>query len=231
MRAADLDHAIELQNTPAYGLTAGLQALDPVEIEHWRGRAEAGNLYVNRTITGAIVGRQPFGGWKRSVVGPGAKAGGPNYVASLGRRPTGESGPASYRRAWQEMARPSDPTGLRAEANVFRYRPLRRVALIGTERSGSARAAASAAGVEVVEVDDPSQMPGGGFDKLRILAPASDALLRAAHASGVWVDTAPVAADPRAELLRWVREQAVSESRHRHGHVTGRRPGLLPPPG
>ena len=42
-----------------------------------------GNAYVNRHITGAIVGRQPFGGWKRSVVGPGAKAGGPNYVLQL----------------------------------------------------------------------------------------------------------------------------------------------------
>ena len=44
---------------------------------------EAGNLYVNRPITGAIVGRQPFGGWKASSVGPGAKAGGPNYVLQL----------------------------------------------------------------------------------------------------------------------------------------------------
>ena len=40
---------------------------------------------MNRAITGAVVQRQPFGGWKRSVVGPGAKAGGPNYVAQLGR--------------------------------------------------------------------------------------------------------------------------------------------------
>ena len=46
---------------------------------------EAGNLYVNRPITGAIVGRQPFGGWKASSVGPGAKAGGPNYVLQLAR--------------------------------------------------------------------------------------------------------------------------------------------------
>jgi RHH-type proline utilization regulon transcriptional repressor/proline dehydrogenase/delta 1-pyrroline-5-carboxylate dehydrogenase len=45
---------------------------------------QAGNLYVNRGITGAIVQRQPFGGWKRSSVGPGAKAGGPNYLIGLG---------------------------------------------------------------------------------------------------------------------------------------------------
>src|SRR5262249_14147255 len=46
-------------------------------------RIGAGNLYVNRPITGAIVRRQPFGGWKQSVFGPGAKAGGPNYVLQL----------------------------------------------------------------------------------------------------------------------------------------------------
>jgi RHH-type proline utilization regulon transcriptional repressor/proline dehydrogenase/delta 1-pyrroline-5-carboxylate dehydrogenase len=44
-----------------------------------------GNAYVCRSITGAIVRRQPFGGWKRSCFGPGAKAGGPNYVAQFSR--------------------------------------------------------------------------------------------------------------------------------------------------
>jgi RHH-type proline utilization regulon transcriptional repressor/proline dehydrogenase/delta 1-pyrroline-5-carboxylate dehydrogenase len=45
---------------------------------------QAGNLYVNRGITGAVVRRQPFGGWKRSTVGASAKAGGPNYLLTLG---------------------------------------------------------------------------------------------------------------------------------------------------
>src|SRR5699024_7545321 len=54
-------------------------------IAQWRESVEVGNAYVNRTITGAIVRRQPFGGWKNSSVGPGAKAGGPNYVAQLGQ--------------------------------------------------------------------------------------------------------------------------------------------------
>jgi len=55
------------------------------EIARWVAGIDAGNLYVNRPITGAIVGRQPFGGWKASSVGPGAKAGGPNYVLQLAR--------------------------------------------------------------------------------------------------------------------------------------------------
>jgi RHH-type proline utilization regulon transcriptional repressor/proline dehydrogenase/delta 1-pyrroline-5-carboxylate dehydrogenase len=84
MTAATLDEAIELQNAVAYGLTAGIHSLDPAEVGQWLETVEAGNLYVNRGITGAIVRRQPFGGWKRSTVGTGAKAGGPNYVMTLG---------------------------------------------------------------------------------------------------------------------------------------------------
>ena len=84
MRADTLEEAIELQNTPAYGLTAGIHSLDSEEIATWIDTVQAGNLYVNRGITGAIVRRQPFGGWKRSTVGTSAKAGGPNYLATLG---------------------------------------------------------------------------------------------------------------------------------------------------
>lgn len=84
MRAATLDEAIALQNATGFGLTAGLHSLDSAEIAHWVDSVQAGNLYVNRSITGAIVQRQPFGGWKRSAVGPGAKAGGPNYLFALG---------------------------------------------------------------------------------------------------------------------------------------------------
>jgi RHH-type proline utilization regulon transcriptional repressor/proline dehydrogenase/delta 1-pyrroline-5-carboxylate dehydrogenase len=83
--ADDLAQAIEIQNSTAFGLTGGLWSLDPRHHRIWLERVDVGNAYVNRAITGAIVGRQPFGGWKRSVVGPGAKAGGPNYVAQLRR--------------------------------------------------------------------------------------------------------------------------------------------------
>lgn len=84
MTARNLDEAIELVNAIEYGLTSGLHSLDSSEIESWLDRVEAGNLYVNRGTTGAIVQRQPFGGWKKSAVGNGSKAGGPNYVFGLG---------------------------------------------------------------------------------------------------------------------------------------------------
>jgi RHH-type proline utilization regulon transcriptional repressor/proline dehydrogenase/delta 1-pyrroline-5-carboxylate dehydrogenase len=84
MTARTLDDAIRYQNAIEYGLTAGLHSLDSDELAHWLDTVEAGNLYVNRGITGAIVRRQPFGGWKRSSVGAGTKAGGPNYLIGLG---------------------------------------------------------------------------------------------------------------------------------------------------
>jgi RHH-type proline utilization regulon transcriptional repressor/proline dehydrogenase/delta 1-pyrroline-5-carboxylate dehydrogenase len=80
MRAKNLNHAIHLANGTPYGLTSGLQSLDEREQKEWLQKIEAGNLYINRSITGAIVRRQPFGGFKGSGFGPGAKAGGPNYV-------------------------------------------------------------------------------------------------------------------------------------------------------
>ncbi|MFZ2964151.1 MAG: aldehyde dehydrogenase family protein, partial [Rhodoglobus sp.] len=96
MTAPTLDEAIQLQNAVDYGLTAGIHSLDATEVAHWLETVQAGNLYVNRGITGAIVRRQPFGGWKRSSVGTGTKAGGPNTLLSLGtwlpveREPVGD---------------------------------------------------------------------------------------------------------------------------------------------
>ncbi len=83
MTAATLDEAIELVNAIDYGLTSGLHSLDEDEVARWLARVEAGNVYVNRGTTGAIVQRQPFGGWKKAAVGAGTKAGGPSYLIGL----------------------------------------------------------------------------------------------------------------------------------------------------
>ncbi len=157
MTAATLEEAIAIQNQIEYGLTAGLHSLNPEELGTWLDTIQAGNLYVNRGITGAIVQRQPFGGWKKSAVGAGTKAGGPNYLAGLGDWVSAEASStatvanagvrrimnaaagalqpaelewlqrslASDARAWaDEFGTAKDVSGLSAERNIFRYRPL-----------------------------------------------------------------------------------------------------------
>ena len=83
MRFTKLSEAIALVNATGYGLTSGLESLDEREQTEWREGLRAGNLYINRPTTGAIVLRQPFGGMGKSCFGPGMKAGGPNYMAQL----------------------------------------------------------------------------------------------------------------------------------------------------
>jgi len=80
MCAKDLKHAIEIVNATGYGLTSGIESLDEREVAYWRKHLKAGNLYINRGTTGAIVLRQPFGGMGKSAIGAGRKAGVHNYV-------------------------------------------------------------------------------------------------------------------------------------------------------
>ncbi|WP_248703522.1 bifunctional proline dehydrogenase/L-glutamate gamma-semialdehyde dehydrogenase [Curtobacterium sp. MWU13-2055] len=150
MTADTLDEAIDIVNEVDYGLTSGLHSLDPAEIGTWLGRIQAGNLYVNRGITGAIVRRQPFGGWKKSAVGAGTKAGGLNYLLGLGSwapaLSTAASVPsapvsafvraagvtsevldrslASDEQAWSTLfGTATDVSALSAERNIARYLP------------------------------------------------------------------------------------------------------------
>ena len=78
MKAEDMDHALEIANSTPYALTGGLYSRSPANIQKVKREMRVGNLYINRKITGAIVGRQPFGGFKMS--GVGSKAGGPDYL-------------------------------------------------------------------------------------------------------------------------------------------------------
>ncbi len=78
MRASSFEQAIQMANDTAYALTGGLYSRSPRHIEQARQTMDVGNLYINRPITGALVGRQPFGGHRLS--GIGAKAGGDEYL-------------------------------------------------------------------------------------------------------------------------------------------------------
>ena len=78
MRAKDFDHALDLAVSTPYALTGGVFSSSPERLARAVVRFRVGNLYMNRAITGAVVGRQPFGGFGLS--GGGTKAGGPDYL-------------------------------------------------------------------------------------------------------------------------------------------------------
>jgi RHH-type transcriptional regulator, proline utilization regulon repressor / proline dehydrogenase / delta 1-pyrroline-5-carboxylate dehydrogenase len=78
LKVRDLDEALEVANGTDYALTGGFFSRSPDNIERIKARLEAGNVYINRSCTGAIVGRHPFGGFKMS--GSGTKAGGDDYL-------------------------------------------------------------------------------------------------------------------------------------------------------
>jgi len=78
LKARDLDEALEVANGTDYALTGGFFSRSPANIERVKAQLEAGNVYINRSCTGAIVGRHPFGGFKMS--GGGTKAGGEDYL-------------------------------------------------------------------------------------------------------------------------------------------------------
>lgn len=232
MRADHLAHAIQLQNAPAYGLTGGLHSLDPAEIATWLDAVEIGNAYVNRGTTGAIVQRQPFGGWKRSSVGGSAKAGGPHYVEQFTRITPVPTAPsdwqASLRQTWiDNFSVPLDRAGLRCERNWIRYRPIDMMLVRhdGTNPSSLAvlRDVSRITGVPLHESDASVEPESATVDhlvgnvRLRLLTAATNDLLTAAHDANVAVIRESVLAHGHVELIHWVREQSISQTAHRHG--------------
>jgi RHH-type proline utilization regulon transcriptional repressor/proline dehydrogenase/delta 1-pyrroline-5-carboxylate dehydrogenase len=248
MRADDLAHAIELQNAVDYGLTGGIHALDEAEIDHWLERVQVGNAYVNRHTTGAIVQRQPFGGWKRSSIGRGAKTGGPGDVLRFVRHeasapPDRAAATESYRHWWAALfGVETDRAGLRAEANVLRYRPVRGVIVragpsttadeiellrLAAERAGAPWELSAPPGLALtgatVEGDGElaARIARSGTERLRTLGRIDDELAEACHAADVAVDDTAVTGHGRVELACWLREQAISRTLHRHGRLPG----------
>lgn len=241
--AESLDHAVAIQNSNEYGLTGGIHSLDPAEIRFWLDTVEVGNAYVNRPITGAIVQRQPFGGWKRSCVGPGAKAGGPNYIAQMGTwipleedltdQEWLERAQASDEAAWREkFSVDHDPAGLYCESNILRYRPLNRMGLrieadAARRDIARVRAASETCGVELID-SLAEEETGAAFaarlsmlevQRLRSVGSPDEDLRIAAQRAGIHFVDSPVTRSGRIEMLHYLREQSISETTHRYGNV------------
>ena len=243
MVSPDLQTSVIWQNATDYGLTAGIQSLDAAECEYWIENVEAGNLYVNRGVTGAVVNRQPFGGWKKSSVGATAKAGGANYVATL--------------RNWNQMKHflpmkeaankwlksvgglAIDHTSLNVEQNLQRYRQYKQGFLIRIEsgtskdeldflswlkndlgvitRLSSDSLIPRLANLVVESVEEFAQR-AKEFDRVRWLSaeiPPVYELMK----NGISCDRRPITLRGDIEIARWFLEQSVSITQHRYGNT------------
>ncbi|NNN00512.1 MAG: bifunctional proline dehydrogenase/L-glutamate gamma-semialdehyde dehydrogenase [Acidimicrobiaceae bacterium] len=252
MVAPDFETAIRWQNQTSFALTAGVQSLSDAECELWIENVEAGNLYVNRGVTGAVVARQPFGGWKRSSVGPTAKAGGANYVNGLREwNPVTDVFAAEQRASdwWSQCGSLAlDESKLTVERNYVRYR--RHLLAIGVrvdaEVSQSAitfinfiahcteiaiEFSASALDVRlpslVVESVEEFAARSGKFGRVRWLSREEPPVTEVLQ-NGVSVDRRCVAQRGDVEMPRWLLEQSVAITNHRYGNVhAGPKPRCL----
>ena len=250
MRADNLGHAAQLANGTDYGLTSGLFSLNETEQRRWLQHIDAGNLYINRGTTGAIVKRQPFGGTKASSFGPGAKAGGPNYVAQFAKL-TSRLEQHDYARAWQdEFSVGRDPSQVLGQDNVFDYVPCLGLCVLVTRGASPEDVShvlealeTVGASVEFATLDAPdacveairrarqpytdhdterlvAHLRAKRFRRVRVLGNLPDALVVGIETLDAHLACNPVSKSGRVELLHYLRERSLSATTHRYGNLT-----------
>ena len=138
MPIENLVQGIELVNSTGYGLTSALESLNEEEQVIWQNSIQAGNLYINRPTTGAIVERQPFGGMNKSAFGSGIKAGGLNYIYQFFdfKNAVGECDIFSTMKNYGDIyagyfSQEIDYQKIRGQSNVTRFLQLSDIAIRG----------------------------------------------------------------------------------------------------
>ena len=242
MCAPDFATALTWQNDGPFGLTAGLHSLDQDQCERWIDGVHAGNAYVNRGVTGAVVHRQPFGGWKRSSVGPTAKAGGHHYVDCLRRWPElsdakraeadleawwGDEGSVARDEAGlsvevnvQRLRRPELPTIVRVDATLTPTQAYYLTAIARVTGAPIRLSAAESVNVRSLVVESVEELVARAerIGRVRWLS-AEEPPVVGMLDRGVTVDRRALAQDARVEGPRWLLEQSVAVTNHRYGNV------------
>ncbi len=194
---------------------------------------EAGNLYINRTTTGAVVNRHPFGGWKKSSFGPTAKAGGDHYVSMFRKYKLVENLETlryEFKRTWDEIGNKSIKLGdTESERNFKRYIPYKDV-LVVTDDDFSKEYAELIfwiadllkINIKIVSIDlllaEESTLDMSIYEKIRWISTNKEIPTHIFN-SGATVDERGMTQNGSQELLYWVKEQSISITNHRYGNI------------
>lgn len=237
-----LEQAVALVNSLG-SVASGLQSLDEREQRYWKNNVKVGNLYINRGITGAVVGRQPFGGMK------GLASGGPNYLLQFVDIEDKAGAQTDYKASYAEWyekefrhARNLHPE-IRGEQNIFRYLPLKggmALRLLGGETLEQVEMVVLAAKTVdtplVISAEAGHPLLGelsnavklesldkfcatiGDYERIRTISSVlPDALVKAAAAAGKRIVQGKPLSNGRIELLRYLDEQSIANEYHRYG--------------
>jgi RHH-type proline utilization regulon transcriptional repressor/proline dehydrogenase/delta 1-pyrroline-5-carboxylate dehydrogenase len=249
MQADNLNEAIKLVNGTPYGLTSGLESLSKKEMDHWKNSVIAGNLYFNRSTTGAIVQRQPFGGVKASSFGFGMKAGGPNYIRQFINLKTKKRSLIEIEKEFKSIYKEhfsveTDCLKIRGQHNVFRYIKTNKIVVLTDHKTKKEdleivllSCKITEVPYEIVSIDKNNTLGHQTIkrDKLISLLNTIDLktrfrsliqrlpedFLRECHKKNISIYNRPPCTNGRFELLNYFREQSLSINFHRYGNLMG----------
>ncbi|GGF81417.1 proline dehydrogenase family protein [Wenyingzhuangia marina] len=230
LKADDLKHAVEIANNVDYGLTAGIESLDDNEVEYWNKHIEAGNKYVNRSTTGAIVQRQPFGGIKASCFGFGMKAGGINYVLQFTNiRSKTTDWKEDYKKWYDELfSKKIDYVNLRGQYNICSYNTYKEILLLYDVHTPQKHIDKVEYIAEFLNIPLIKDTCGNAlkhhpkdFTCVRALGVLSDHFLIRCHQNAINIYRDEPRNSGRIELLNYLIEQSYSHNYHRYGNLMG----------
>lgn len=250
MKANGLQDAIDKVNGVEYGLTSGIESLAREEVRYWKNKVKAGNLYANRSTTGAIVMRQPFGGMKASCYGFGMKAGGVNYVRQfMTLKPFEDVDIDELENNYllhflSHFNKEIDYAHIRGQHNICRYlKPNKVLVLLGTDTSSKYLNMVLIA-CKVLKLDvelystsvlDLEEANVQKIDSWQNLVPLidfetrvrcltneiDDAFRIALHKKHINIYDRTPNPNGRFELLNYLTEQSISINYHRYGNQMG----------
>jgi len=228
MKAPNLKKAIEWQNATEYGLTAGLHSLSTKECNYWLKNVEAGNLYINRPITGAIVKRQPFGGWKKSSFGPTVKAGSSFYPSIFKRYDEVidyDMLVNELAELWNIKSKKIKNDNLQSEYNYSVLYPHKKLLIVHDENPNLEfkkylDSIKKIFGLDIDEIEFLKLENNDSLNKYSLVRwlsrePAPEWIYKYNFS----LDTNHIVQNSQREIFSWVREQSISITNHRYGNI------------